>query len=102
MNASPDIKIAFQRHPARPSGFHQIIKDEIGDLLVKMAFVSIRPKIKLQAFEFHAKLVRNVTDPQRGKIWLARFGADAGELRAVKGNLIIPIGIRIWEGLQFF
>jgi len=97
MDPSSDVKIPFNRDPPRPGYLHQIIENPIGHLFVKMPFVAVRPKIEFETFELHAAPVRNVADPKRRKIGLGGPGANAGEFRAIKRNLILPIRIRVGE-----
>ena len=75
VNATPNKKVTFYGHDPRVEELNEIIENVVGDLFVKVPFVSERPKIELQALELHAPLVWRIANPDGGEVWLAGFGA---------------------------
>lgn len=100
MNPSSDVEVTFNFHLPGLKTLDEIVQDRIGDRLVKRSGLPIGPEIQLQALQFHAKLIRYIADPDRREIWLTRFGANAGELGTLHGDLVIAPRIRVLEGFQ--
>lgn len=101
LDAAAHIKVT---HDLEVFGLKQVLKfigDVIADFFMKMPLIAERPEIKLERLEFHTEFGRHVADFDRGKIGLARDGAEASELRTVKLNEV-GLAPGILKTLQFF
>jgi len=83
-------------------GFDNIIQNGVDHMLVKSAFVPIRPKVQLERFRFNDLLVRHIFHFDRGKIGLAGGRTDAGEFIGFEFDQIITIRVVIGKGFQLF
>ena len=99
MYSSPDVKISYDAHMQGLNGLQQIIQDLISHGLMEMAFVAIRPQIKLQGLKFYTKFIGDVIDSYFRKIRLAGFRANTGEFRAAKTNLVFSARTGVRKGL---
>src|SRR5262249_6107849 len=86
----------------RSDGRDQVVENAVGHSFMECAFVPIRPQVQLEAFQFHAALVGHVANLDRRKVRLPGEGAKAGELGAVEGDFVVPLGRRIGEGFEGF
>ena len=102
MNAAAYEKVRFDGHVTRLHRFDEIVQDLVRDHLMERAFVPVAPKIKLEAFEFHAEFIGYVGDTDRRKIRLPGLGTKAREFWALHLNRVIPAGIGVLEYLEFF
>ena len=50
-NSAPDIKISSHFAADRRTGFHQVIQDLVGDMLVENAFIPVRKEIEFKRFK---------------------------------------------------
>ena len=80
----------------------QVIDNTVGNGLMESGFVTVRPDIELEALKLDALFVRNIVEDQGGEIRLPGFGAEAGKLRDLHVNMIIPCRCRIGEDFQLF
>ncbi len=99
-NATAHIKLGGQAHEARFGRLDQIIQDAIGDVFVKVAFLTKSPNVQFQAFEFDAGFVGNVIQIQGREIGLAGFGAQTSELGDFHMDVKIALGLGIGKGFQ--
>ncbi|OGI50286.1 MAG: hypothetical protein A3A87_02015 [Candidatus Muproteobacteria bacterium RIFCSPLOWO2_01_FULL_60_18] len=79
---------------------HQIVQNPVGHVLVEMPLVAVGPDIKFQGLQLHAQPVRDVFQGQAGEVRLAGPGTQTGELRTFDLDDIIPVRMRIGEGIQ--
>jgi hypothetical protein len=93
------IKITHYFHPLGTYLLYQIVQNLIGDGFMEDAFVSIRPKVELEAFQLDTELGRNITDSDSGEIGLACARTHTGKLRALKADLVLPLWVRVRESL---
>ena len=99
-DAAADRKVADDRHPARLEGRDEIVKDLVGDVLVKDAAVSELDHVVLERFQLDAPRVRDVRDADLAEIGKARFRTKRRELRAIDGDLVIALGPRVGKRLE--
>lgn len=99
-NAAAHIELGSQAHEARLCGLDQIIENAVGDVLVKMPLVAKSPDVQLQAFKLDAGFVGDVVEIKRGEIWLAGFGAQAGEFGDFHVDMKITLGFGVGKGFQ--
>src|SRR3954466_10500995 len=100
MNSPPDVEVPLDAGAARPHRRHQVVQDAIGDGLVKRPLVAIRPQVELPGLELHAERVGDVFDAQGGEVRLPRLRAQAGELRRLEADLVVPLGLGVGKGLE--
>jgi len=101
-DTAPDIPACRESHVPGSAGLDQVIEDAIGDGFMKGALVAVGPHVHLEGLEFDVFEVRDVIDCEMGKVWLASQGAQAGEFRDLDVNVIVPSGLGIVKGLEFF
>jgi hypothetical protein len=101
-DAAAHVELGSETHKARLGGSDQVIQDTVGDILVEMAFVAERPDVELEAFQFDALLISDIVKDERGKIWLAGLGTQAGELRDFHMDMVIAPRIGVGKSLQGF
>src|SRR5690242_19967099 len=100
MDPPPDVEVALDTSAARAHRRHQVVQDAIGDGLVKRPLVTIRPEVELPRLELHAERVGDVFDAQGGEVRLAGLRAQAGELRGLEADLVVPLGLGVGKGLE--
>ena len=86
----------------RVEHLHQVFQDVVDHVLVKGAFVAVRPQVQLEGFELDHFFIRHVIDVDGGEIRLAGFGAQAGKFIGFQGNQIKAVGCAVGEGFQVF
>ena len=79
-----------------------VVHDDIHTVFVKVAVVSEREEVELQALTLHHTFVRHIGDADFGKVRLARDGAERGEFRAVETHPVVVAGVLVLEGFQHF
>ena len=79
-------------HLAGVGGFDEVVEDLVGEGFVEYAFVAVGLEVEFEGFEFEAFLVGAVLDGDGAEIGLAGLGTEAGELRAVDFDLVVPLG----------
>ena len=89
-----------QGHMAGVSGFDEVVEDLVGQGFVEYALVAVALQVQLEGFEFQTFLVGAILDGDGSEIGLAGFGAEAGELRAVDFDLVVPLRRRIIKCFQ--
>jgi len=102
VNASTHIKFSTDTHEVGSYGFNNVIKDFIGDGFMECALIPECPHVQLKRLEFYAQCAGDVFDLDGGKIRLACFWAQAGELRHVDADRIITAWFWIVESFQIF
>ncbi len=93
--------VAFQFGIARLRDGDKIVEYSIGHVFVKNSLISESLEVQLEAFQFHAKLVRDVAKHQGTKVGLARFWANRGKLWTTNLDLIVSIRKTIVKNFQF-
>ena len=78
----------------------QILHDQVHTILVEGSVRAEAEEVELEAFTLDHLHVRDVVDRDLGEIWLARDGAEAGELGAVEVHAVITLRVAVGEGLQ--
>ncbi len=101
-NAAAHVKLGSETHEARIGSDHQIVQDTVGDRFVEGAFVTEGPDVKLQAFELHTALIRDVIKEQGGEIRLAGLGAQASELGDFHMDVEITSRLRVVKSFEGF
>ena len=99
-DSAPSSPATFKLRAARLRHSQEIIKDAIGDVLVKNTFVAKTLKVELQALQLDAFGIGNVPKNQRSKIWLTCFWADRRKFRTDDFDRIIAVRIGVFEALQ--
>ena len=100
--ASTNIEHCGQAHESRLRSGNKVVKNLICHRFVERAFVTVRPDVQLQAFEFDALAIGNVIKVQGRKIGLPRFWAQAGEFRYLHTDQEVPFRVRIGKRFQSF
>jgi hypothetical protein len=80
-------------------GTDQVIQNTVGNGFMEGPFIAVGPEVELEGFKLHTEFVRDIADLDRGKIWLPCLGTEAGELRAVEPDFIVPVWLGIRESL---
>src|SRR4051812_1593236 len=83
-DVSPNIEVADDLHLPGVQQLHEIIENDVHDVLVEDPAIAILIDVELEALQLHAPVARNVLDEHRGEIRKARGRTDTGELRARK------------------
>src|SRR5205807_8466150 len=96
-DAAADVEVAFDVEIARVERGNEVVGAAIGDRLVEGAFIAIRPEIELQRLQLDAFLIGHVADADGGKVRLRRHRTEAGELRRLEGDLVIALGVGVFE-----
>ncbi len=68
--------MGFECYPAWRSYRNQVVKNTIGDMLVKDSLISERLQINFQALQFDAHPIGNVSQRKRSEIGLACLGTN--------------------------
>jgi hypothetical protein len=102
VDAAAHVEVRGQPHEAWLGDFDQVIQDAIGHRLVKGTFVTERPDVEFERLQFHTALIRHVFELERGEIGLTGLGTQAGELRHVDADGVIPRGHGVIEGFEVF
>src|SRR5205807_7218082 len=97
LDAAADVEVAFHVEIARLERGDEVVRDPVRDRLVEGAFIAIRPEIELQRLQLDALLIRHVADADGGKVRLRRHRTEAGELRRLEGDLVIALGVGVFE-----
>ncbi len=82
LDVAANAEIAHDCHFPWVEKIHQIVEDPIRNIFVKDSLVTKLVQIKLEAFQFHAPIFRNVLDLNGGKVGETRGRTNAGEFRA--------------------
>ena len=101
-DAAAHVEFCRETHETRLSSSNQIIQNAVGHVFVEMAFLTERPHVQLEAFQFNAILVGDVIQDQRGEIRLAGFRTQAGEFRNFHVDVVIALRLRVGKCLQSF
>ena len=72
-DAAAHVEFCGQPHEARLDGRDQVVQDAVGDVFVEVPFVTERPDVEFEAFQFDTGLVGDVIEDQGGEIGLAGF-----------------------------
>jgi len=99
-NAAADKELGGQAHEAWVGSSNQVIQNAIGDGFVKSAFITEGPDVKLEAFQLHAGLIRDVIQIKRGEIRLPGLGAQAGEFGDFHVDVEIASRLRVIKGFK--
>jgi len=102
VDAAAHVKLGADAHEIGRYGFYQVVEDFIGDRFMECALIAECPHIQLKRLEFHAQRCRYVFDLDGGKIRLACFRAQTGELRHVDADCIIAAWFWVVESFQIF
>src|SRR5689334_13942298 len=115
-DSAPNVEVTRYLHPPWFARRGKIVQDAVDGALVEDPVVPEAPQIELETLELQAETVRHVVDQDRPKVrctafelpQLGRVALDAAdrterrELRALHADGVVPIGVRIVEGLQQF
>lgn len=102
IDAAAHIKLGADTHEVWRYGFYQVVEDFIGNRFVECALIPECPHVQLKRFKFHAQCAGDVFDLDGGKIRLACFWAQTGELRHVNADRIITAWFWVVESFQIF
>src|SRR5690349_5738026 len=100
MDAAAHREVPFDAHPPRREGAHQIVEHAVDHRLVEVPLVAERPEVELERLELDAFLVGHVADAEGGEVGLTGHRAEAGELRAIEADFVIPRLARVGEGFE--
>jgi hypothetical protein len=92
VNAASHIEFSDQAHESRRCGGNQIGEYLVGHRFVERAAIAEGPNVELQRFQFHAALIGDIFEFQRGEVGLSRFRAQAGELRNGHPDRVVALG----------
>ncbi len=87
-----DIEACCKPKETRMGGRRDVVCDLVRHSLVKRAAIPERPDIQLQGFQLDAEPVCDIFELQGGEIRLAGFRAQAGELRNLHPDGVVPLG----------
>ena len=76
---------------ARLHQLNQVVHDDVDTVLVEIAVIPEAEQIQFQRLALHHDLPRHIGDIQGRKVRLPGDGAEAGELRTVELDEIIPV-----------
>ena len=96
VDPTPHEPVGRDRHAAGGDGGHQVVEDPVGHVLVEATLVAVAPQVQLERLELHQRLVGHVGDAHRGEVGLPGQRAEAGELRGVTRDQVVPPGVRDW------
>src|SRR5262249_34900541 len=99
-DAATNREITDHLQAAGAHGGDHVVEDPVGHGFVEGALIAIAPEVELERLELDTELVRNVLNPDGGKVRLPRERAKAREFRAVEGNQVVAFGARIGERLE--
>src|ERR1700730_12406477 len=100
MDAATHVEVPCDLTSARFQRPDEIVEDAVGDRLVERALVLVTPEVQLEALHTAAGPTGYVSDPDGGEVGLPGHRADAGELRALEPDLVVPAGAGIRERCQ--
>ena len=100
-DAAANFPHRFDGDSSRRKRPHEIIKDGVCDRLVEGTFVTVRPDVHLEAFEFDEKLIRHIGNANRREIRLTRDGADAGQFVGFAEDLVVTALFRVGDSDEF-
>src|SRR5678816_3714651 len=95
LDAAADVPVTDHLDEAGRGDGHEIVEDAIGHVLVKGAFVPVRPHVQLDRLELDQVLVGDIGDPNRREVGLAGHRTDAGELRDLEADLVVAAWMRV-------
>ncbi len=101
-DAAAHVELGGQPHEPGLRRGDEVVQDAVGHRFVKGAFIAEGPDVELEAFQFHAFLVGDVIQIERGEIRLPGLGAQAGEFGDFHVDVKIAPGLRIVEGFEGF
>jgi len=102
VNAAADVEFGSDAHEAWIAGGDKIAQHLVGDLFMECTFVTERPDVHLQRFQFDAALLWYVVDIDGREVWLAGFGAEAGEFRDADADGVVAILVWVFKGFECF
>lgn len=100
-NAAPDVELGFDCHLPGLDRCNEVFEDLVSDGLMKVPFVSIGPEVELEGLQLNDRRSGPVPDRERCEVGLSRSRAEAGEFGTDHGHFIVPLRIRVWNGLEF-
>jgi hypothetical protein len=102
MNRDPAARIHVTDHPnpSRAASRYYIVENPVGYLLVKHAYIPERAQVQFERLGFKALEIRDIADPDLGKVRLSRDGTPTRELRTTKIDDIITALVLVWKALQ--
>lgn len=99
VDATTHTPSCFHQHPARRATSHQVIQDDVGDVLVEDALCAKGLKIELEALQLDAGLVRNAPNDNRREVRLACLWADTGKFVNMMLDQVGLVDVRVGECL---
>src|SRR5438477_3700423 len=99
-DVAADVEVAFDFYAQRITGGDKIFEDQVDDMLVKDFYVAERINVELQTLQLDAAFIRNILEPDRGKIRKVRKRTDAGELRNFEIYLYLFARILIRKSIE--
>ncbi len=102
MDAAAHEELAGHLHPPRLAGGHQVVQNLVDHRLVERPLIPVRPQIQLERLQLDTLVIGHVMDFDMGEIRLAGARTQAGELRALHIDLVIPVRVRVEEHFQLF
>ena len=100
MDSASNIKIRLDLHFSGADCLDEVIQYFIRHGFVKGPLLAVTPKIMLEALEFDATSVGDISNPQDRKIRLARLRAKTGKLGTFHTDFVTAVRIRIRKGFE--
>jgi hypothetical protein len=100
-NSPPCIKVNFDPAPFGGEGINQVVKQQVGEMLVKDSLVPIGPKIELERFRFYDLLVGDITNEYLSEVRLTCFGTKTGEFIGPQFYYIRAFRISVGKGFEY-
>ncbi len=100
LNPATSRELPAHLHPPGVARSDQIIKDEVGHVLVKTSSVAIVQQVILEALKLDAQLSGTVDNDDCAKVRQACFRADTCELRTGNGDEVVALWKLILKGLE--
>ena len=100
MDAAARVKATFEPGTTGFDRRDYVIKNFVDGILVEDSLIAVGKQVFLEAFQLKTKLVGDVSQDQLGEIGQAGLGADAGKLGGFHADLVVAIGIDVFEGLN--
>jgi len=98
--AATHIKISDDFAAKRIAGSHNVVKDLVGDVLVKNPLVAIRKDVQFQRLQFNDCGVGHVLDADRSKVWLSGSRAHGREFGTTDLHLVFASPVLIRKSLE--
>ena len=98
--STPGHKVADDLGPFGLTDFYQMIQNQVGAVFVKGTVITEAEEVEFKGFALHAFFVGDVADGDFPEVRLPGDGADRGELGAVEGDDVVPVGMGVIESLQ--